>query len=127
MSDANDTRRSEIEALEKRRFERFKAELQVRYRVLHPDERHKILKEGQFSAPDAVSVMESAVRELLQVFSQDVSLGGFSLATAQPLPKNLELLVQLTLPQVPVPVSALAEVRWSRPMPGGKNFQSGLK
>jgi hypothetical protein len=128
MPDIQDPKRSsEIDALEKRRFERFKAELQVRYRVLHPEERSQLLQDGQFIEPDAIAGLEGSLRDLMQVFGQDISLGGFSLATPQPLPRSIELLVQLTLPLVPIPVSALAEVRWCRPMQDGNGHQSGLK
>ena len=41
------------EALDKRRFERMKAGLQMKYRVLSPVEESSLVKQGGYGAPEA--------------------------------------------------------------------------
>jgi hypothetical protein len=127
MSEIDDIKQRAREFLEKRRFERFRASLQVGFRLISPREKAQLLKDGIYSPPRELSAREAQTQDLTQVVTEDISLGGLRIATPQPLPGGADLWVKLGLPDIPIPVSALALVMWSRPVPGGGSYQSGLK
>jgi hypothetical protein len=127
MSEMDEIQKRAKEFLEKRRYERFKASLQVRFRVISPAEKLSLIKGGGFSNPASLSAHASETEDLKHVFTEDISLGGMRIATPQAMPTGIELWVNLGFPEVPIPVSALASVMWSRPVPGGGSYHSGLK
>ena len=113
------------EANNKRKHERFKANLQIRYQSLEGDERSMLLKSGGFAAPGAFMAKAAETRELNMVISEDISWGGLKISTPEPLPQNSELWVNMKLPEIPIPVNALAAVAWTKPSSGA--FASGLR
>jgi hypothetical protein len=115
------------EFLDKRRFERFKASLSLRFRIISPDEKLTLVREGKFAEPNAFSAWTAETKDLKQVLSEDISLGGIKIATPHPLPPKSELWINLMIPQVPIAMNSLAEVCWCRPIPGGGSYQSGLR
>lgn len=109
----------------KRKHERFKASLQIRYQSLEHNEKSLLTKNGSYAAPGAFMAKAAETRELKMVISEDISHGGLRISTPQPLPHNAELWVNLKLPEIPIPVNALASVAWTRPSSGA--YASGLK
>src|SRR5882724_6697885 len=108
MSDIDEIQKRAREFLEKRRFERFRASLGVRFRVIGYDEKMSLIKSGGYAAPGAFMAKAAETRDLKLVVSEDISLGGLRIPTPQPLPKDSELWINLGLPGVPIPVNALA-------------------
>lgn len=111
--------------MEKRRFERLKAGLQIKYRAVGPTEEATLVKQGGYAAPEAFHSHTPEIKDFSKVVSEDVSLGGLRISTPAPLPEGTRLWLQLTLPEVPIAVNAIAEVRWSRA--AGSLCSSGLK
>jgi hypothetical protein len=111
--------------LDKRRFERMKSGLQIKYRVVGATEEATLMKEGGYGAPEAFKANTPESKDFNKVVTEDVSVGGLRINTPSPLPVGTRLWVQLTLPEVPIPVNAIAEVRWSTR--AGSLCNSGLK
>lgn len=127
MSEIDDIQKRAKEFLDKRRFERFKASLQVSFRPISPSEKNALLKSGGYASPGAFMAKAAETQDLSHVISEDISAGGLRISTPQVMPSKLELWINLRLPGVPITVNALACVMWSRPVPGGGSFQSGLQ
>ncbi len=123
--DRKDMERATREALEKRRYERFKAGLQVKFRVVGPTEEATLVKAGAFAAPSAVEGSAQEVRDIHRVLGEDISLGGLRITTPYPLAEGTRLWLQVSIPGVPLPLNAVGEVRWSRR--SGSLCSSGLK
>jgi hypothetical protein len=127
MSEMDEIQKRAREFLEKRRYERFKTSLQVRFRVISPEEKASLFKSGGFANPAGFSAEASEIQDLKQVLTEDISLGGLRIATPQAMPQGIDLWINLGFPEAPMPVSALAKVMWSRPAPGGGTYYSGLQ
>ena len=109
----------------KRKHERFKANLQVRYRSLGREEKNILVKTGDYAAPGAFMAKAAATQELNMVLSEDISNGGLRISTPMPLQHNAELWVNMKLPEIPIPVNAVATVAWTRSASGA--YASGLR
>jgi hypothetical protein len=125
MSDMDDMQKMAQEALEQRRFERMKTGLQIKFRAVGPSEEATLVKQGGYAAPEAFQSHTPEIKEFNKVVSEDVSLGGLRINTPVPLPEGTRLWLQLSIPEVPIPVNAIAVVRWSRT--AGSLCSSGLK
>jgi hypothetical protein len=119
------------QTLEQRRYERMRASLTLKYRLLGADEAAALAKQGAYVAPDAFKGNTAETRDFNKLasedsaVSEDISLGGLKLSTPLPLAEGTHLWLELQLPEVPIPVSATAEVRWCREADG--QWSSGLK
>lgn len=125
----------ELEAMQKkaleiavaRRFERFKASLQVRYRLISGEEKKTLLRDGGYAAPGAFMAHASETKDLNQVMAEDISVGGLRISTPAPLELQSQLWVNLNVPGVPLTINALCSVVWTRPAGvNSKLFNSGL-
>lgn len=112
-------------ALEQRRFERLRAGIQVKYRPVVASEEELLVKQGGYAAPESFKPNTTEVRDFNKVVSDDVSLGGLKIAAPTAMPDGTRLWLQLSLPDAPIPINAIAEVRWSKPE--GGQFSHGLK
>ena len=118
------------EALENRRFERLNAALDIKYRVIGADEEAKLLKQEEYVAPKAVKARTSEIRDFTkmaedrQVKSEDISLGGMKISANVLIPMGSRLWIQVSLPEIPIPMNAIAEVRWRKPV--GSTWSTGL-
>ena len=113
------------EALDKRRFERMKAGLQIKFRAVGPSEEATLVKQGGYAAPEAFHSHTSEIKDFNKVVSEDISLGGLRISTPAPLPEGTRLWLQVSIPEVPIPVNAIAQVMWTRT--AGSLCSSGLK
>ena len=113
------------ELLEKRRYERLKAGLQIKYRPVGPTEESTLVKQGGYAAPESFHSHTTEIKDFTKVVSEDVSLGGLRITTPLPLPQATRLWVQVSIPDVPIPVNAIAEVCWTKS--AGSLNSSGLK
>src|SRR5882672_8114411 len=127
MSDIDDIQRFAREAVNKRRYERFKANLQVRYQELGNTERNMLLKNAGYALSGAFMARAAETQDLQQMISEDLSVGGVRVMAPQPLKVGSELWVNLKLPSVPIPINALATVMWTKAAEKGPMFNSGLK
>ena len=125
MSDQDAVQKAAQDALEKRRYERVKAGLQIKYRGVSPTEEATLVKQGGYGTPEAFQPSTPAMSDFNKVLSEDISAGGFKISTPAPLPEGTRLWVQLSLPGVPMAVNAIAQVRWTRR--AGSLCSSGLK
>ena len=126
MSEIDDIKKRAKEFLDKRRFERFKASLKVSFRVIAPAEKNGLMKNSGYTAPGAFMAKATELKDLKQVLSEDISLGGLRLSTPQAMPLGVDLWINLGLPLIPFPMNAIATVMWSRPVATG-GYQSGLQ
>lgn len=117
--------RAAKEALDKRRFERMKAGLQIKYRAVGPSEEATLVSQGGYGAPEAFKANTPEIKDFNKVVTEDVSAGGMKISTAAPLPVGTRLWLQVSIPEVPIAVNAMAEVRWSTR--AGSLCTSGLK
>lgn len=125
MSDIEDVAKAARENLEKRRFERMKAGLQIKWRAVTAGEEATLVKQGGYAAVETFHSHTAEITDFNKVISEDVSLGGLKISTTVSLPVGTRLWVQISLPEVPVPVNAIAELRWTEAV--GSAFLSGLK
>ena len=100
--------------LEKRRFERMRAGLQIKYRAVGPTEEATLIKQGGYAAPEVFHSHTPEIKDFNKVVSEDLSLGGVRINTPAPLPEGTKLWLQVGIPDVPIPINAMAVVRWSR-------------
>jgi c-di-GMP-binding flagellar brake protein YcgR len=112
-------------ALEQRRFERLKAGLQIKYRPVGMDEEAVLVKQGGYAAPEAFKANTPEIKDFNRVATEDISLGGLKIGAPAPMPTGTRLWLQISLPDAPIAINAIAEVRWSRPE-GGQHAH-GLK
>jgi c-di-GMP-binding flagellar brake protein YcgR len=113
------------EILDKRRFERMKAGLQIKYRPVTTGEEATLVKQGGYGAPEAFHANTPEIKDFNKVVTEDVSVGGMKLTTPTSLPVGTRLWLQLSIPDVPISVNAMAEVRWTKAE--GALYASGLK
>lgn len=112
-------------AEEKRRYERFRSGLQVKFRGIGQTEKSTLIKQGGYGTPDAFKPQLPELQEFQKVVTEDVSLGGMRVNTSTPLPQGSDLWVQISIPKVPMQVNAIAKVMWTRR--AGSLCSSGLK
>jgi hypothetical protein len=113
------------EILDKRRFERMKAGLQIKYRLVTVGEEAALIKQGGYGAPEAFHANTPEIKDFNKVVTEDISVGGMKLTTPISMPVGTRLWLQLSIPDVPISVNAMAEVRWTKPQ--DLLFSSGLK
>ncbi len=112
-------------ALEQRRFERMRAGLQIKYRLVVPEEEKLLVQQGGYAAPEAFKANTPEIKDFNKVVTDDVSLGGLKIGAAMAMPNGTRLWLQMSLPDAPIPINAIAEVRWNKPE--GGQFAHGLK
>lgn len=112
-------------ALEQRRFERLRSSLQIKYRMVVPEEEKLLVQQGGYAAPEAFKANTPEIKDFNKVVTEDISLGGLKIGAAMAMPNGTRLWLQISLPDAPIAINAIAEVRWSKPE--GGQFAHGLK
>lgn len=112
--------------LDKRRFERMKAGLQIKYRPVVAAEEALLVKQGGYAAPESFKANTPEIKDFNKVVSEDVSLGGLKISAPVAMPPGARLWLQISLPDAPIAINAIAEVRWNKPE-GVGSFSHGLK
>lgn len=114
----------EIQAfLEKRDSERVLARLKIRFRVIERKEADKYLAAGDYTEIFSSSNLDGEVdgEGLADAITENISISGLKLVGdlrlhgSKELKEGNYLLVGVELPEVPIPVHALATVIWSEP------------
>lgn len=111
--------------LDKRRFERMKAGLQIKFRPVVAEEESLLVKQGGYAAPEAFHANTAEIKDFNKVVTEDISLGGLKIAAAVAMPIGTRLWLQISLPDAPIAINAIAEVRWNKPE--GGMHSHGLK
>jgi DNA-nicking Smr family endonuclease len=117
------------EIAEKRSFNRLQASLDIKYRLVGAEE-EAALKQNDYVAPGAFKAHTTEVQDFNTlangevVVSEDISLGGLKISVSNPMTEGMKLLLQVTIPGVPIPVNAIGEVRWCRAV--GDLWNAGL-
>lgn len=117
-------------AAEKRGTERLQARIDIKYRVVDPDEEAEWRKNDYatpkaFSADSPEASVFSALVDDEVVVSEDISLGGLKISVSKPVTEGMKLLLQVSIPGVPIPVNAIGEVRWCQEV--GNLWNAGLR
>lgn len=112
-------------ALEQRRFERLRAGLTIKFRPVVIDEENLLVKQGGYAAPESFKANTPEIKDFNKVVTEDISLGGLKIGAPVAMPNGTRLWLQISLPEAPIPINAIAEVRWSKPE--GGQYAHGLK
>lgn len=97
--------------VEKRQHERVVATIKVSYRVIESKQAQAILAQDSYRSTTADQLPGlSQVSPLYEAVTKDVSLGGLSILSEQPMPAGTVLEVGLTLPNFQTTLKFLAEV-----------------
>lgn len=97
---------------EKRQHERIVATLKMDYRVMMGPEAQKLLTQEQYRQTTLDHLPELSQRSsLYNAVTKDISLGGLSLVSQQPLAPGSVLEVSLHLPNYKTVLKFLAEIR----------------
>jgi hypothetical protein len=98
--------------MEKRQHERVLATLKVNYLMINPEETKKLLKQERYRATTADHLPElSKNSPLYKAVTRDISICGLAMHTQHPLSKGSAVEVNMNLPNYPVTLKFLAEVR----------------
>ena len=118
MEDLN----SQIQAyLEKRDAERVSARLQIKFQQIDKKEADRILGNGDFTDVFSSANLDGEVTEdgLKDAFTENISISGLKLTGdmrlvgGKALNEGAFLLLEIQVPDAPMPVRALANVIWS--------------
>jgi hypothetical protein len=129
--DTTDIEKSVKQIMEQRRYERMRASLTVKYHLMGPKEEAALAQHGNYVTPDMFKANTTETKDFNKLasedsaVSEDISVGGLKISTPITLPEGTRLWLEIGLPEVPIPVNAIAEVRWCRPAEG--QWSSGLK
>lgn len=97
--------------IEKRQFERIVSQLQIKYYVVDNAYAEQLKTEAAYK--DTTLAKLAAVprpTNVLSGMSEDISQGGLSLVCEQPLAIGTHVVCDITMPTLPRPLRALAEV-----------------
>ena len=112
-------------ALEQRRFERMRAGLHIKFRPVVAEEESLLVKQGGYAAPESFKANTPEIKDFNKVVTEDISLGGLKISAAMAMPAGTRLWLQISLPETPIVINAIAEVRWNKPE--GGQHSHGLK
>ncbi len=98
--------------MEKRKHERVLATLKVNYMTVTADETKKLLKQDRYRTTTAEHLPELSKKSTLyKAVTKDISICGLAMHSQHPLPKGSVVEVNMDLPNFPVSLKFLAEVR----------------
>ena len=97
--------------IEKRQFERIVSQLQIKYYVVDNAYAEQLKTEAAYkdSSPEKLAAMQRPATALTGM-TEDISKGGLSLVSETPLAVGTYVVCDITVPTLPRPLRALAEV-----------------
>ncbi|HXC63375.1 MAG TPA: PilZ domain-containing protein [bacterium] len=97
--------------IEQRQFERIVSQLQIKYYVVDEAYATQLLTEAAYKDTSLAQLAETK-RPLtaLSGMTENISQGGLSLVSEQPLAVGIKVVCDITMPNMPRPLRALAEV-----------------
>lgn len=116
--------------MEKRKHERVLATLKVNYMMMNAEETKKLLKQDRYKSTMAEHLPElSQKSSLYKAVTRDISICGLAMVSQHPLPTGSTVEVDMSLPNYPVSLKFLAEVRHvEKTLEMGRNvFTAGMK
>jgi len=97
--------------VEKRRHERIVATMKVSYRLIESQDAKKILSEDSYRGTTVDQLPGLAqISPIYEAVTSDISVGGLSLVSEQPLPEGTVMEVSLQLPNYQTSLKFLAEI-----------------
>jgi hypothetical protein len=97
--------------VEKRRHERIVATVKISYRIIAPQDAKEMLSQDSYRSTTADQLPGlSQVSPLYEAVTQDVSVGGLSVLSEQPILQGTVVEVGLTLPNYKTVLKFLAEI-----------------
>lgn len=120
--------------IEQRQFERIIAVLNIKYYIIDEGYASKLSSESAYK-DTTLEKLQAAdrVRSPMTGVTENISKGGLSLTSDEPLAEGQKVIVDMTLPNITRPMRALAEVVRSDSKHGKvmdrtiKSYNSGLK
>lgn len=97
--------------IEKRQYERIVSQLQIKYYIVDHAYAEQLKTEAAYK-DTTLAKLAAAPRptNVLSGMSEDISQGGLSLVSEQPLAIGTHVVCDITVPSLPRPLRALAEV-----------------
>ena len=97
--------------IEQRKFERITSTLQIKYYIVEKDYAEKLQADAAYkdTTLDALSKMDRP-NTPLQGVTDNISSGGLALVTDTPVAMGTHVVCDITMPNLPRPLRALAEV-----------------
>ncbi len=112
--------------LERREFERVKDVLKIAY--------YPVTSDSDIASDDYKDTTIDKIKSgrfgssFTQAFTEDISKGGLSIATAESLHEGQKIILDMFLPKILKPVKILAEVRHvEQSLKGSGTYKAGLK
>ena len=98
-------------SIEQRKFERITSTLQIKYYIVEKDYADKLQEDAAYkdSTLEKLAKLDRPNTALTGV-TENISEGGLQLVTDQPMPLGTHVVCDITLPSLPRPLRALAEV-----------------
>jgi hypothetical protein len=97
--------------VEKRQHERVVATIKISYRIIESKDAKAVLSQDSYRSTTADQLPGlSQVSPLYDAVTRDVSVGGLSILSEQPIPKGTVVEVGLTLPNYKTTLKFLAEI-----------------
>ncbi len=120
--------------LEQRKHERIVATMQIKYYIVEKEYAEKLARESAYKDTRVEHLRDLPMpRTMLSGVTENISVGGLALVTEQPIALGTCVVVDLTIPNLPLPLRALAEVVRSESDSGQvvdktiRSYRSGLK
>ncbi len=101
----------QLAQVEERRSPRLEVSLEVRFREISAPELGKILEARTHLSMEAFSEARH-FHNAMTVLSENISVGGLRLLMDKPMAQGTNLLLEIRLPEPPLPLHALAVVLW---------------
>lgn len=97
--------------IEQRKFERITSTLQIKYYIVEKDYAEKLAQDSAYkdTTLDSLSKMDRPNTPLAGV-TDNISTGGLALVTDSPVALGTHVVCDITMPNLPRPLRALAEV-----------------
>jgi uncharacterized protein (TIGR02266 family) len=118
---------TELELIERRKSERMASNLTVEAKEVESKDVETLFFEHAYKDLSSIEPGRSKpVKDAITVFTQNISVGGLMLAAEMPFHEGAALALAVHIPEVPMPVHALALVVWTDKEADGR-FTCGLR
>lgn len=97
--------------IEKRTAERVSAKIQVRFEPIDEEVAEKLIQQrGYRDLTQPMPANTRPLKDVMTVVTENISVGGLKLAGDRPFEEGKTLSIELLIPQMPLPIKALAMV-----------------
>ena len=107
--------------IEKRQFERVSTRMQVRFEEIAEAEADRLMGDRSYKDLSLPDTRDVKVKDVMTVVAENISIGGLLIVGSRPFRAGQTLKMEITLPQTPVPLKALAVIVRAMEAAGGKH------